>query len=256
VSEVEEYRRVSLRRIDDALVAGAVVSGVAHMLAELVENGLVYSPPDVDVEIQGRLIGDSYLIAITDQGIGMSPADLDRANQRLRGEGDYLSAPTRYLGHYVVGRLAGEMDISVQLTPSPVTGVSARIVLPPSMLAGDRSVRAAEPPPPRALPAITEVITTPPPPAPDGRIQATTIEYVTVAGGPGEAGVNGYTFESPAEGSDRTPNGLRRRNPGARTERPAAPTRVAERPGPISDSPDEVRARLNAFRSGMQRGNS
>ena len=54
------------------LVAGAVVSGVAHMLAELVENGLAFSPPDVDVEIQGRRIGDSYLIAITDQGIGMN----------------------------------------------------------------------------------------------------------------------------------------------------------------------------------------
>ena len=88
VSEVEEYRRVSLRRIDDAMVAGAVVSGVAHMLAELVENGLVYSPPDVDVEIQGRMVGDSYLIAVTDQGVGMEPADLERANQRLRGEGD------------------------------------------------------------------------------------------------------------------------------------------------------------------------
>jgi len=32
-------------------------------------NGLSFSPPDADVEIQGRRIGDSYLIAITDQGI-------------------------------------------------------------------------------------------------------------------------------------------------------------------------------------------
>ncbi|HEY0002451.1 MAG TPA: nitrate- and nitrite sensing domain-containing protein, partial [Actinoplanes sp.] len=111
VAEVEEYRRVTLRRVDDALLAGAVVGGIAHMLAELVENGLTFSPPDAELEIQGRLIGDSYLIAITDQGIGMSPDDLERANQRLRGEADYLSAPTRYLGHYVVGRLADDMNI-------------------------------------------------------------------------------------------------------------------------------------------------
>ena len=149
VSEVEEYRRVTLRRVDEALVAGAVVSGVAHMLAELIENGLTFSPPDVDVEIQGRRIGDGYLIAITDQGIGMSRRGPGRANERLRGEGDFITAPARFLGHYVVGRLAAEMGIEVQLAPSPVTGVTARIILPASMLAdppaGQRRARPRQP---------------------------------------------------------------------------------------------------------------
>jgi signal transduction histidine kinase len=311
VSEVEEYRRVQLRRVDDTLVAGAVVSGVAHMLAELVENGLAFSPPDVDVEIQGRRIGENYLIAITDQGIGMSRADLDLANQRLRGEGDFITAPTRFLGHYVVGRLATDMGIDVQLAPSPVTGVTARIVLPPSMLAdpqamtGPRQQAPAAPEPvrsmerPRALessdPAITQVLTMPPidPPAPapsDSRIRPTTIEYVTAAGSPAvrtqppasvgnsstaryEAAMTSstfgmdmdmYTFAPPPDEADRTPNGLRKRNPGTRkastpgaeAAAAAAPTRTAERPAPVSDSPEEVRARLTAFRSGVQRGSN
>lgn len=135
VSEVQDYRRVQLRRVDDAFVAGAVVSSVAHMLAELIENGVTFSPPDSDVEIQGRRIGEDYLIAITDHGIGMSDADLHRANSRLSGEGDFVAAPTRYLGHYVVGRLADEMAIDVRLVPSPVTGITARVVLPPNVLA-------------------------------------------------------------------------------------------------------------------------
>ncbi|MFI7540953.1 nitrate- and nitrite sensing domain-containing protein [Actinoplanes sp. NPDC049599] len=300
VSEVEEYRRVSLRRVDDALVAGAVVSGVAHMLAELVENGLSFSPPDVDVEIQGRRIGDSYLIAITDQGIGMGRADLELANQRLRGEGDFISAPTRFLGHYVVGRLATDMDIDVQLAPSPVTGVTARIVLPPSIVAGVQAVtapaRPSRPAPeapramerPRALAASdaadTQVLTLPPadpPPAPDGRIRPGTIEYVTVPGSPAvrrqpadqptaryedamttsTMGMDMYTFGPPQDEADRTPNGLKKRAPRARktansSPPPAAPTRTAERPAPVSDSPDEVRARLTAFRSGVQRGST
>jgi len=314
VSEVEEYRRVALRRVDDALVAGAVVSGVAHMLAELVENGLAFSPPDADVEIQGRRIGDSYLIAITDQGIGMSRADLELANQRLRGEGDFITAPTRFLGHYVVGRLATDMDIDVQLAPSPVTGVTARIVLPPSIVAGVQAVSAPAPQPrltpeerrpleaPRALeasdPAATQVLTlppaAPPPPATDGRIRPGKIEYVTVPGSPAvrrqppspaeqqqpaaagsptaryeEAmtastlGMDMYSFAPPADQADRTPNGLKKRAPRARkaTSAPAqpagtVPTRTAERPAPVSDSPDEVRARLTAFRSGMQRGSN
>jgi len=338
VSEVEEYRRVGLRRVDDAFVAGAVVSGVAHMLAELVENGLAFSPPDADVEIQGRRIGDSYLIAITDQGIGMSRADLDRANERLRGEGDFITAPTRFLGHYVVGQLATEMNIDVQLAPSPVTGVTARIVLPPSLLAAPQSLTAPAAPPqpvaeaPRPVdprreleasdPAATQVMTLPSsePPASDSRIRPVTIEYVTVTGSPavalqsaaasaaasGLGGGNGhgnghgtghgngngrgsgggsgsgsstaryesamasgalsmdmYTFPPAEDDAERTPNGLRKRSPrarkpasGGRGAAEVAPTRTAERPAPVADSPDAVRARLTAFRSGMQRGST
>jgi signal transduction histidine kinase len=144
VSEVEEYRRVQLRRVDDAFVTGAVVSGVAHLLAELIENGLTFSPPDSDVEIQGRRIAEGYLIAITDQGIGMNADDLAVANARLRGEGDFISAPTRYLGHYVVGQLARQMSVDVQLAPSPVTGITARVTLPATVLASQAAISRVE----------------------------------------------------------------------------------------------------------------
>lgn len=282
VSEVEEYRRVSLRRVDETLVAGSVVSGLAHMLAELVENGLAFSPPDADVEIQGRRIGDDYLIAITDQGIGMSRADLEVANERLRGEGDFITAPARFLGHYVVGRLASDMAIDVQLAPSPVTGVTARIVLPAAILAEPPALTAAPAPAQvvdarrvldavdaqRALeaadPAATQVLTLP---AGSGRIRPTKIEYLTVPGHPAgdhldpatsaALGMDVYTFPPPVDEAERTPNGLRKRAP--KTRRPAATpapaaTRPAERPEPVRDSPEDVRDRLTAFRTGMQRG--
>jgi hypothetical protein len=105
------------------------------MLAELIENGLTFSPPDLDVEIQGRQLGGQYLIAIVDQGVGMDPEELAAANGRLRGEQHFLAAPTRFLGHYVIGRLAREMSVDVQLAPSPVTGVTARVLLSASLLA-------------------------------------------------------------------------------------------------------------------------
>ncbi|GAB1692242.1 nitrate- and nitrite sensing domain-containing protein [Krasilnikovia sp. M28-CT-15] len=343
VAEVEEYRRVALRRVDEVLVVGSVVAGVMHMLAELVENALSFSPPDADVEIQGRRIGEGYLIAITDQGIGMSRADLELANQRLRGEGDFITAPTRFLGHYVVGRLAIEMGIDVQLAPSPVVGVTARILLPTSVLADPKAV-AAPPqrtvPPGRAParngqdapaavesstlesstlespflespdPASTQVLTLEPPadpgvrpdavsPAavsPDRRIRPETIEYVTVPGAPADAGVRGRVPDNagaavaqievaqievaqvetamapsiagldgfgPADG-ERTANGLRKRSPRARktansrtgTPGGAAPTRTADRSAPVNDSPEGVRARLTAFRTGVQRGST
>ena len=143
VSEVEEYRRIALRRVDDALVLGAAVGSVAHLLSELIENGLSFSPPESEVEVQGRSLGDSYLIAITDQGIGMSADDLRDANARLRGEGDFIAAPTRFLGHFVVGQLAREASIEVELVPSPLVGVTARVTLPASALSSRVAVEAA-----------------------------------------------------------------------------------------------------------------
>ncbi|GAB6902857.1 sensor histidine kinase [Kineosporia succinea] len=140
VSEVEEYRRVALRRVDEANVVGSAIGSVAHLLSELIENGLTFSPPDSEVEVQGRRVADGYLIAVTDQGVGMSPEELRLANSRLRGEGDFIAAPTRFLGHFVVGKLARDTGVRVELLPSPVTGVTARVVLPASLLAASLSV--------------------------------------------------------------------------------------------------------------------
>jgi anti-sigma regulatory factor (Ser/Thr protein kinase) len=134
LSEVEDYRRVVLRRVDEAWVAGAVVAEVAHMLAELVENGLSFSSPDVEVEIYGRKTGNRYLLAVVDYGIGMPREELERAKARLRDEENFLVAPTRFLGHYVVGRLAKQLDVQVELGESPVTGITARILLPAEVL--------------------------------------------------------------------------------------------------------------------------
>ncbi|MFC6014413.1 nitrate- and nitrite sensing domain-containing protein [Nocardia lasii] len=137
LSEVDDYRRVVLRRIDEAAVTGAVVSELAHMLAELIENGLAFSPPDLEVEVYGRKVAEGYLLAVVDHGVGMPAEQLAQANARLRGEQDFIVASTRYLGHYVVGRLATRLGIAVELTSSPVSGIVARLLLPAELLAAE-----------------------------------------------------------------------------------------------------------------------
>ena len=144
LSEVDDYRRVVLRRVDDIAIAGAVVSELAHVLAELIENGLAFSPPDLEVEVYGRKVAGGYLLAVVDHGVGMPADQLAEANARLRGEQDFIVASTRYLGHYVVGRLAGRLGIDVELNTSPVSGIVARLLLPASILVDD-SARPAEP---------------------------------------------------------------------------------------------------------------
>lgn len=154
LSEVEDYRRVSLRRIDDVLIAGSAVTEVAHMLAELVENGLAFSPPDVEVEVFGRRMGNRYTIAVIDHGAGMQPDALVKANARLHDEENFLVAPTRFLGHYVVGRLARGLGVEVNLAPAPITGITARLVLPSELLA-DTGARPGERPDGAATSAST-----------------------------------------------------------------------------------------------------
>ncbi|MFD4441866.1 nitrate- and nitrite sensing domain-containing protein [Nocardia sp. NPDC058519] len=144
LSEVDDYRRVVLRRIDDIAVTGAVVSELAHILAELIENGLAFSPPDLEVEVYGRKVAGGYLLAVVDHGVGMPAEQLAEANARLRGEQDFIVASTRYLGHYVVGRLAGRLGIDVELNTSPVSGIVARLLLPPSLLADEKAGQTAD----------------------------------------------------------------------------------------------------------------
>ncbi|GJF29927.1 hypothetical protein KNE206_26270 [Kitasatospora sp. NE20-6] len=135
LGEVEDYRRVVLRQVDDAAVDGGAVAEVAHLLAELIENALAASPPDTDVEVFARLRPDGCLIAVTDRGPGMDEAALDRANARLAGRESFLVGRDGLLGHYVVGRLAERLGAAVRLAAAPVHGVTATVILPAALLA-------------------------------------------------------------------------------------------------------------------------
>ncbi|MCX4760915.1 nitrate- and nitrite sensing domain-containing protein [Streptomyces sp. NBC_01275] len=134
LSEVEEYRRVTLRRIEPAQVNGAVVAEVSHLLAELIENALSFSPPDSDVEVEGRRTSAGYLVAIVDHGLGMDAQMLAEANVRLSGTASFMAEPTRFLGHFVVGALARKRGIEVRLGEAPAAGVVARVLIPAGLL--------------------------------------------------------------------------------------------------------------------------
>jgi hypothetical protein len=133
-AEVEEYRRVALRHIDPGRLSGPVATDVAHILAELVENGLTFSRPDTEVEISGRWSGREYQIAIVDHGAGMSPAELAQANARLAGEENFLLSPTGALGHHVVGRLARNISVHAMLLRSTTSGTVALLTLPAKLV--------------------------------------------------------------------------------------------------------------------------
>jgi signal transduction histidine kinase len=131
IGEVEDFARIQLLALDEATVGGNVAVDLAHLLSELMENATHFSPPDTIVEIVGHRADDrSYVISVSDQGIGMSGDQLAEANIQLARPPLVGLALSRSLGFIVIGRLAQRFGISVKLTASPSGGVTALVTLP------------------------------------------------------------------------------------------------------------------------------
>jgi signal transduction histidine kinase len=94
-AEVEDYKRLRLHHFDPAMVTGIVTTDLVHILAELIENALSFSPPAAPVDVYGRFLEGGYVIVIVDSGIGMPSEDLATANQRLEGLGADGEVPGR-----------------------------------------------------------------------------------------------------------------------------------------------------------------
>jgi signal transduction histidine kinase len=140
-SEVEDYRRVETVRMLDAAVSGAAAGEVIHLLAELIDNALRYSPPTAPVRVDVvRPSAAGVLIQITDSGLGMTDGDRRIANMRFRASGEVTPENARHMGLFVVGRLADRHGIRVRLrgsaTGDPDSGTTAEVYLPPGVLAG------------------------------------------------------------------------------------------------------------------------
>ena len=133
-AEVEDYKRLRLHHFDHALVTGAVTTDLVHILAELIENALSFSPPGSPVDVYGRTLEGGYVIVVVDSGIGMSAEDLETANRRLEGQGTNGEVPGRYLGHFVAGRLAARNGIAISLQSSHSGGLVSRVKVPSSVV--------------------------------------------------------------------------------------------------------------------------
>jgi signal transduction histidine kinase len=134
-AEATDYSRVALEHLGDTAVIGAAVNDVSHLLAELVDNALAFSPPTERVVVSGRAIdGGRYQLSVVDAGFGMSASRLAEANDRIANPPVADLAMSRFFGLFVVGRLAQRHGIRVTLAPSARTGVTAHVVLPSGLL--------------------------------------------------------------------------------------------------------------------------
>jgi len=169
LSEVENYERAVLRLQSEVAIAGQAVNDVVHLLAELIENALWFSPADTKVYISSnRIDGSGVMISVTDQGIGMSPEELAQVNWRLADPPVVDVAASRRMGLFVVGRLAMRHGIRVQLRSQDSGGLTAMVLLPENLIVPIPGAFPGMPMPPGQAPVTGQFA--PPPGAPFGTI--------------------------------------------------------------------------------------
>ncbi|AYF26493.1 histidine kinase [Micromonospora tulbaghiae] len=240
VAEVEDYTRVTVRPLGEVALTGRAVGDVIHLLAELIENGLSFSPPQTTVEVRGQLVANGFAIEIEDRGLGMSADELAAANARIVDRSELNLADAARLGLFVVSRLTERHGVKVQLKESAYGGTTAVVLIPRELITADGADAAdALPAPGTALPAA---------PAPDPARSTRDGDGPATPSGPDDdtepdqpAEPAPQAPEPVARAPRLTPSGLpartRKRQPGV-----AGPTTelavVERRPAATTDEPD------------------
>ncbi|MGW4029885.1 sensor histidine kinase [Streptomyces sp. NPDC004838] len=134
VAEVEDYERVEVRRLPRIGVGGPAVADLTHLIAELLENATVFSPPHTGVQVHGERVANGFTLEIHDRGLGMAPELLLDANLRLAETPEFELSDTDRLGLFVVSRLAQRQNVRVSLQPSPYGGTTAVVFIPATLL--------------------------------------------------------------------------------------------------------------------------
>ncbi|MBB2940889.1 signal transduction histidine kinase [Actinoplanes lutulentus] len=136
-AEARDYQRINLRGATDVALVGYAVAEVIHLMAELLDNALAFSPPGTTVWVTSSRAQHGVAVEIEDAGVGMSQEAIDRANTLL------ATAPTpevtelkdgSQVGLYVVAELAKREGLQVSLRRSAYGGLLAIVLLPERLL--------------------------------------------------------------------------------------------------------------------------
>ncbi|GAB3004875.1 hypothetical protein GCM10017788_65110 [Amycolatopsis acidiphila] len=284
-SEVERYELIDVAQdLPHIHVAESMVTDLVHLVAELLDNATVFSPPDERVRVRARPAGRGGVqVEIVDRGLGMTAEDLAAANADLADPPVLQAGVSRRMGLFVVGRLARRHGIDVHLAPGRPHGLVVLVGLPPLAVVDRRKPTAPEklpsPSAPEApvpgwpghrwiaamnaagpsatswfgedpLPAISR---SPGEPAHAGNGFSAAAPRALTSGGQSSVGlplrVPGANY---VPGSLRTDAQQDMAVPQAREE-PAEPTRQQ---ASWEQGPDALRARFAAYQSGARRGHA
>ncbi|MBM0278132.1 sensor histidine kinase, partial [Micromonospora tarensis] len=141
VAEVPDYHRVLIAPHWPWSLTGPAVPDVIHLLAELIENAISYSPADTTVRVSGEHRPQGCAVLVIDDGPGLDAAALTEANQVLSSPPTEVPS-TGPTGWYTVAVLAGRCGAHVSLRPSQRGGTAAVVLLPAHLVTVNDTGRA------------------------------------------------------------------------------------------------------------------
>ncbi|QGQ18185.1 HAMP domain-containing protein [Cellulomonas sp. JZ18] len=137
-SEIEQYDRVELDLQVDPHMLGFNALSAAHLIAELLENATVFSEPETPVIVSTGVSGASVVVRITDQGLGMTDAEIEAANHKIASVSASDALGAQRLGLFVVGRLAQRLGAEVTLRKrASGTGTDALVLFPSTLFSAN-----------------------------------------------------------------------------------------------------------------------
>ncbi|MFG1708733.1 nitrate- and nitrite sensing domain-containing protein [Nonomuraea sp. M3C6] len=225
VAEVEDYTRVAVEAMPVSAFDGTAAADLTHLVAELVENATIYSPPDTMVQVRGDLVSNGYAIEVEDRGLGLPDGEYAGYNALLTAPPEFDLADSDRLGLFVVARLAERHGIKVLLRRSPFGGTTAIVLVPRTLVSDQAALAAGDGDDKTALPSRTR------------KKALAVVTSGTHAGLPRrvrQANLAPQLKEAPSE-------------PEQPEAAPPEPEEQAER------SPEEVRDLFSAFQRGAQR---
>ncbi len=139
VAEVEDYTRIKVTSNTRAAITGPVVADVIHMIAELAENAVVFSPPNTPVLISGDVVGRGFAVEIEDRGLGLSEERRAELNDLLENPPPFDLSGSDQLGLFVASQLARKHNIRISLRGSPYGGTTAIVLIPTTLVISEES---------------------------------------------------------------------------------------------------------------------
>ncbi len=151
IAECTDYTSITLAAMPAALIRPGAADDVAHILAELLDNGLSASGGRPVSLTATRPNEGAVIYAVADNGPPPRPGLLDSLNARLNAEPHMDVTTPRHMGLYVVATLARQLGIRVQLTARQGGGITAFVEVPPALLLDPAEAGAAGAATPRPL---------------------------------------------------------------------------------------------------------
>ncbi|AOS63380.1 histidine kinase [Actinoalloteichus hymeniacidonis] len=135
MSSIEQYTRIEIGRVAGLAVAGFAADDVSRLVAELLDNAAVQSPPTSPVTVSAHITEQgSVLLRVEDAGIGLPPDRLAVLNERLTSAPRLDSDSIEHMGLAVVRSLARKHEIQVWLGRRSPHGTTASVLLRPELV--------------------------------------------------------------------------------------------------------------------------